>query len=168
MLHLKEYLKEYKKDRLLQLLINSILAIGMTILIWVKPLLTDLLKLELSHKILLSIMSILSLIIIILYSYIRYSYKQNDLNFKLQKYYQDNKFGFLVHKETKSKICINCFYQSHKEIEVVPINKDKYKCPIKTCGQIYPIEHIGAISKSIDPPDPHENRLFNRKRDLGF
>jgi len=58
-------------------------------------------------------------IVVLLYLYIRYTYRENDHRFIfVKRYEQDNDFGLPQNKETKIIICPNCLINHKIEYKV--------------------------------------------------
>jgi len=165
--NLSKYLIAHKDKHILRASVYLISLLIISLALWLWPWLGKTLSLQQGHKVLLQLLAIMVLSVIIMYSYIRFIYNEMSLGKLLENYIHDEKYGYLINQNNKRPYCTNCLYEHFREVQVAKV-KDKFKCPIKSCSQIYPIEHTEAACFGMDPPDPQKNRFFNRRRDLGF
>lgn len=163
---LTEYLRTHKeKSDLWKLLIKITISLSVIVGVWIWPWLDSHVLSKVPHRVLWSVLVVLSIVSTYLYSYIRYVGKESNLEKLLMKYEHDKEFGTLVNKTNKEHYCLNCLYSSKREI---PLQKygDSYKCRMKDCSEIYS-KHVppGGVTSE---PQPMRSSFWQGNQSKGF
>lgn len=134
LLKLSEYLIRNEKKYLITLSISMILYSISIAAIWAYPLIENNILKTMPLKLLWSIILSLSLLSFALYSYIRYTYNENNVKIILKNYTQNNKYCIPAHKKSKVLICPKCLKDYVLEYQVKEYSE---YCQCTLCGKKY-------------------------------
>ena len=156
MLNLSEYLVQNEKKHLIKVSIRLIIVATLLVSVWASSWIEEKILNTIPAKIPWSLFLISVLVLINLYSYIRYTYKQNNLKIILKNYDLNEGYGYLIHKKTGKKICTNCLYS--KTIEV---SLQKKQNSLPSC---FIVEFLARQNPQLQPAEtmadfhPHQRR----------
>ena len=128
MLTLLEFLKIHKEQQILKISFRLIAILIPLVALWAWPWLDKNVLQKVPHKILWSIFVILIAIFLILWSYIKYIYRELKIESIIKNYDFQNKLGVYKHKQIDEVICTYCLFEKQQKIPLKAKLENRFEC----------------------------------------